>query len=109
MAALTVQRITTAGVSPTLGAVAAGGDTFANDGRTFLWVQNAGSGSVTVTISSQTACTLGSTHDKTAVVANGEVPVLIGPFPPDRFNNSAGSVEVAYTDDTSVTIAAVGV
>lgn len=108
MAALTVQDITTAGVTPTLGAAGASGDTFANDGRTLLWVQNAGSGSITVTINSQTACTFGSTHDKTITVANDEAPVLIGPFPPDRFSNSAGSVEVAYSDTTDITVAAIG-
>lgn len=107
MAALTPITISRAGVNLALAAAAAGGDTFANDGATFFAVKNAGSGSVTVTFT-VTATYIGLTVSNVAVaVTNDSNTYLIGPFPQAAFNSASGTVAVAYSGVTSVTVAAV--
>lgn len=105
MAQLTVQKLGTAGVSPTFAAADAAGDKFANNGRQFIVVQNGSATSVTVTINSQRKCDQGFDHDlEVSVDASGEK--WIGPFEPNRFNDGDGNVNVAYSAVTSVTVAA---
>ncbi|NPV80740.1 MAG: hypothetical protein HPY52_10770 [Firmicutes bacterium] len=108
MAVLTVQKLASAGVTPTYGAADAAGDKFANNGRTFLVVKNGSASAVTVTVNSQKQCDQGFDHDITVSVgASGEK--WIGPLDPNRFNNASGQVEVAYSAVASVTVAAVQV
>lgn len=106
MADLTVQQLALAGVTPTFGAAAAGGDTFTNSGRTFLVVKNGGASSVDVTANSVTPCNQGFDHDQAIAVAAG-AEKWIGPFPKTRFNDATGKVGVTYSGVTSVTVAAV--
>lgn len=106
MAELTVQIIARTGLEPTFAAAAAGGDTFVNDGRTFLWVKNADVDAMNVTINSLDNCDQGFDHDPAVEVTNAEER-LIGPFPTGRFNDSSGQVSVTYDDETSVTVAVV--
>lgn len=109
MALLTVQNISTTGLGPTYAAANAGGDTFPNNGRTLLHVKNGGASAVTVTLVSAKTCNQGFQHDlQVSVPAGGER--MIGPFPPDRFNNeSTGQVSVTYSGVTSVTVAALSI
>lgn len=109
MADLSVQTITTNGLSPTFSSADAAGDEFVNDGRTFLHVKNGGASSIDVTIDSKQQCSFGFDHDITvSVPAGGER--LIGPFPTSRFNDSqTGKASVSYSDVTSVTVAAIKV
>ncbi|UCD57872.1 MAG: hypothetical protein JSV16_01815, partial [Candidatus Hydrogenedentota bacterium] len=59
-----------------------------------------------VTVDSQTACSQGYDHNAVvSVPASGEK--MIGPFPKDRFNDTAGKVQIAYSGVTSVTVAAI--
>lgn len=106
MAEITVQQISTAGLAPVAG-VAAGatGDTVINNGRTYIEVTDGATTAPEVTIASQVSCDQGFTHDVVVNVASGGT-MLIGPFPPNRFNNSDGMIEVTYDDTTSVTIRA---
>jgi len=105
MATLTVQDVTQSGVVPAFVAAAGGGDEFANDGQTMLVVKNDGSGSVTVTVSSQKLCDEGFTHDLSVTVAAG-AEKWIGPLPVTRFNDANSKVQVAYSDATDVTVGA---
>lgn len=106
MAALAIQEASLAGLNPAFVAASAGGDTFANDGKTYLHVKNAGAAAVTATVNSIKPCDQGSDHDAVvSVPAGGER--LIGPFPPGRFNDPNGAAAVTYSDVTSVTVAAV--
>lgn len=106
MANLTVQTITQAGVSPSLTAAAAGGDEFANGGRTYFHINNASAGSVTVTVDSVRPCDQGADHNLTVAVPASEQR-LIGPFDPRRFNQAGtGRVAVTYSAVTSVTVGA---
>ena len=108
MAALTVATITDAGITPALAAVSAS-DTIADDGsaRTYLEVNNANAGSLTVTIPAQQVSAnipgVGNVAVADIVVT---VPTatrkLIGPFTL-AYRNSAGNVTVNYSLTASVT------
>ena len=106
MSELVVQANSLAGLSPEFSAADAAGDTFRNNGRTLLHVQNGGAGAVTVTIESRKQCDQGYDHNVVANVPAGET-VILGPFRPERFNDAAGLVSVAYSDEASVTVAAI--
>lgn len=106
MAVLSVQEITTDGLNPLLVAADPAGDEFPNDGKTFFRVDNGSAAGITVTFNSQKPCNYGFDHDVQVSVPAGE-SMLVGPFEPNRFNNSNGRVEVSYSDATSVTVAAI--
>jgi hypothetical protein len=106
MAELTVQQIDRDGLEPSLASAASGGDTFDNDGRTFLWVKDTGTTAPTVTIAIQKTVDGQSVTGRTVAVESGEER-LIGPFPPTEYNNSDDEVEISYDDETDVTVAAV--
>lgn len=106
MADITVQQISLSGLTESAATAAtAAGDTVLNNGRTFIEVTDGATTNPTVTIASQVDCNQGYTHDVVVTVPSGEAKI-IGPFPPNRFNNASGQIEVTYDDDTSVTIAA---
>lgn len=106
MATLTVQTISHTGLEVAPVAAAGGGDDFANDGRTMLYVVNGDASPHTVTIDSKVTCNFGSDHDVAVTVPAGESR-WIGPFAPSRFNGADGLVDVSYDGVTSVTVAAV--
>ncbi len=108
MAQLTLQTASPTGLAITYAAAAGGGDSFANDGKTYLHVKNGGGGSINVTINSVAACDQGFDHDIVVAVANGAEKV-IGPFPTGRWNDTNSNVNVTYSGVTSVTVAAVKV
>lgn len=111
MAALTTNDVTLAGTLQTLVSAAAGGDDFFNgdDQRTYLVVANGGGASINVTLdavpTSVNVPGFGGVPlaDSVVAVANGTTRI-IGPFPPQRFNNAAGRVAVTYSAVTSVTV-----
>jgi hypothetical protein len=103
MGTLAAQVIVLAGVTPSLAAASAGGDQWANTGREYLHIKNAGGSSIDVTVNSQKTCNQGFDHDVTVAVPNGEER-LVGPFPKERFNDENGYAQVSYSDVTSVTI-----
>jgi len=108
MAVLTVQDLVITGLTPTFGAAAAGGDQFANDGKTFFYVKNGGGGTVNVTVNSQVANPpAGTAVANQAVAVAAGVDKLIGPFTQSAWNNANGEVVVAYDQVTSVTVAAI--
>jgi len=108
MALLTVQAASLTGLEMTTTAAAELGDTFVNDGRTVLYVNDNGTTAPTVTISSLVDCDQGETHDITVTVTSGE-DRFIGPFPMNRFNDSSGLVSVTYDDHTDVLVAVMSV
>lgn len=110
MATLTPQDASVAGIVDTLGAAAGGGDQFSNNGLCLLHVKNASGGSINVTIDDPNSVNPGSatSFNPDVVVAVGAgVEKLIGPFPPFRFNDANGMVQVAYSAVTSVTVSVV--
>lgn len=102
MALLTIQNSTFNGVVPNFVAVSAS-DTFANDGNVIAQVKNSSASSINVVVTSAQICSQGFSHDVTVSVAAGAT-AIIGPFPPNRFNNENGLVTVTCSATTSVTI-----
>lgn len=106
MAQLNVQGTGLTGLAPTYQAADAVGDSFANNGRTFIHVKNGGAASITVTVDSQQSCSQGFDHDVAVAVPAG-AERMIGPFNQARFNDANGNVLVFYSAVTSVTVAAI--
>jgi hypothetical protein len=118
MAVLTVRKLNfgtyAAGASPTwTGLVmttldtpaATGGDTFANDGRTFVVAKNASGAPRNVTFTKQIKNADGIQENVMMPVADG-VTRYIGPFD-QSFNDSSGRVNMAWDTVASCTYAAV--
>lgn len=104
MATLTPQEIVLAGITPTLVAAEAGGDEFVNSGRDFIHIKNGDASAMDVTINSQAACDQGSDHDIVVNIPATTGEKFIGPFPKERFNDTAAKVQITYSAVTSVTI-----
>lgn len=112
MALIAVQTVDDLGADLTLSTAAAGGDTFANDGRTSFIVQNGSGAAITVTLTAQNTTTTlpGGT---TATIANRSKSIAAGSvgifdaLPPAFFNNASGQVAVTYSGVTSLKVAAV--
>lgn len=105
MAELTVTEVEISGTAkPALAAITDQDNTFDNDGKTYMEVDNASGGNLTVIISGQVDLQHGISADETVVIPTGETH-LIGPFP-ERFYNTDGANEVAvnFSTTTSVTV-----
>lgn len=106
MATLTVQQIAVTGITPSFASAAVGGDQFLNNGKCFLEVKNGSGGDITVTIATQATTGGYAVADQTVTVAATTGDKMIGPFPPDLFNDSSGYVQVTYSGVTSLTVGA---
>ncbi len=106
MATLTLQEINLTGVDTTLAAATNTGDQFANaDERVQFRVVNAAGVTRVVTIVAQVACNHGTVHSITLSTENGE-DFTIGPFDRERFNDSNGMIQVTYSSEVGLTVAA---
>lgn len=105
MALLTVQDVTRAGVAQTYAAVAAS-DTFANNGKCFVHVKNAGGSSDTVGFTAFNTVDGAAVAGKTVTVGATTGDKMIGPFPPEIYNDpETGLMTITHSFTTSVTIA----
>lgn len=104
MAALTVQEIVRAGLGPTYAGAGVSGDTFVNDGRTFLHVKNTNAATRDVTVDSIENCDQGFDHNAVVTVPASTGDRMIGPFPTERFG---ATCTVSYTATAGVTVAAI--
>ena len=100
MAVLQAVRPDISGGAPGFESAATGGDTFANDGRTYVHIKNGNVAARTVTFDSPGTCSFDTAanagHDLEIVVAaNSEQ--IVGPFPIARFNDGDGVVAMEYT------------
>jgi hypothetical protein len=102
MAVLTVQTLTLAGVQLTGNSAAAGGDSFANDGRTYFKMTNGDASPHTPTFDATQTVTSAAlaVADLANATANGEEKIY-GPFPVATFGSS---VSVSYDAVTSVVV-----
>lgn len=106
--ALTVQDVVLAGLAPAyVAGDAVNQHEFANDGKVFLHVKNAGVASINVTV--KAAVTHGgfTLTDKVVAVPATTGDKMIGPFDPAVCNQSGGLVNIDLSDATSVTLAAI--
>lgn len=110
MSELNVQIITLAGIEPVAAVQAVlSGDTFDNDGFTYLEVINGGGGDVAVTIVGQRILPANTSATRIVTVSAGTTK-RIGPFPKEFFNTDlASEVAVSYDQVTTVTVRAFSV
>jgi len=105
MAELTVEKADLTGLSPTQNSASSGGDSFINDGKTFVNIINNSGGSVDVTINVQKTEKVGGVtltiSDPSISIPAGESRV-IGPFDKDWFNDSDKLVHIDYSAVTDV-------
>lgn len=103
MALLTVQEINRLAITPSFAAAAGGGDTFPNDGRTYLHIKNGGGSSITLTVTTQLTVDGKALADDSITVTNGQERI-VGPFPPGIYNDASNQVSLGYSGVTSVTV-----
>lgn len=109
MAILTPQRPSAAGVELTTAAASAGGDSFPNDGSTAFRIVNSSGSSRTVTFDAPNVCSFGvvdDVHNYVVVVPDGKT-YEVGPFTQGRFNDATGKVQVSYSSEAGLAVAAV--
>ena len=106
MAALTTQEVTQAGATLSFASCAGGGDTFVNDGNTFLYVKNGSGGALTVTVAAP-GTYRGATITAQAVSVGAGSEKCIKPYPPEITQPAAATTAITYSGVTSLTIAVV--
>ena len=85
-------------------AAAAGGDQFVNTGSELLVIENGSGAQMTLTVTTTKQIDGEAVADKTVDIPAGERH-LIGPFPPAIYNDNDNKVSLAYSSETSVTVA----
>ena len=106
---LTVQDVSRSGLAPSYGAASTDGHYFKNNGRVWLHIKNTGS-QVTATVTTPVNSGSGAAiADLTVTIPATTGDVMIGPFPPKDYNDSAGQVFVTFSGATGVTVAAIRV
>jgi len=103
---LAVQQIVRTGLSQALAAANADGSYVPNDGRTFLRVKNADASPITVTIETPGTVDGLAIGDLAVVIPATTGDKLIGPFPPDTYNQPDGTIKATFSAVASVTIGA---
>lgn len=103
--ALTIQQIVRAGLTPSYGAANVDGHALANGGQEFIHVKTVGTG-CTVTIQTPGLVDGQAVADRTIVLGTN-TERMIGPFPPNIYNQASGEVYIDFSAVTAVTIAAV--
>jgi hypothetical protein len=115
MANLTLQTVGFGGLNYTSASADVAGDTFNNDGRTFLLYTNANASPRTLTIAANDTTRPGFgnivTPDTVITIpgsgTNGGL-CTVGPFPTERFNDpTTGKVSLAYSAVTGLSVAAI--
>lgn len=107
MALLSTAQIVPAGLSMSLQTIAGGGDTFVNpDRRTVLIVRSSTTTPATVTVTPSNPPPNLSFANYTYVVTGSAAGVrfILGPFPPEWFNDVNGRVAFSCTDTTNVSV-----
>lgn len=115
MANLTINNLALTGLTDTLAAAAGGGDAIQAVGDaqdTWLEVNNGGGGSINVTVTKKSGLTTKTvagygvlTVADNVVAVGAGVRKKIGPFP-DDYIQPDGSVSIAYSGVTTVTVGA---
>jgi hypothetical protein len=107
MALIPVQTMTQTGLTPSLQAASAGGDTYIPGNQTFLMIKNASGSPITVTIVT-TATAFGQLVADVFVLVAAGATTLAGPYDPGEVAAPpSGLVSITYSGVTSLTIAAV--
>ena len=106
MPVLTVNQVSNTGLSMITDGVAAdvGGDQFANNGNTYISVENGDVSPTTLTFTSTVLIDGDLTvADRDVIVAAGDF-VTIGPFQKSIYDDGNDDVQVAYSSITSLNV-----
>jgi hypothetical protein len=110
MATPTIQEITRAGSGLTP-SYAAGSVTetylIANNGAVLLHVKKDNVNDCVVTVATPNTVEGLAIADYTATVVATTGDKMIGPFPPNIYNNAAGQIAVTFSEDTGLTFAVI--
>lgn len=113
MAELTVQSLSAAGLTRTLAAASAGGDSYVNGPTTFCEIANAGGGGITVTAARSRSVVHKINFGDIAIADIAlAVPATTGNIgfkAPLGSHSAGGIVQLTYSGVTSVTVRAVSV
>lgn len=104
MAVLTVQQLTRAGITPTYAAAAGGGDSFPNDGHTFVQFKNTNAAARNVTIVTQITVDGKAVADDVINVPLTTGDKIVGPFPSGIYNDVNGLIQMTYDAATNLTV-----
>jgi hypothetical protein len=102
--AINYQQIARTGLETAYSAAVADGGKFSNDGRMFLHVKNGAGAPINVTIQTPGTVDGLAVAEQVVAVTNAEER-MIGPFPPNIYNQTDGMVYVDYSAVTDVTVA----
>ncbi len=104
--ALTVNDVVRSGLAWAPSAANVDGHSILNNGHVVLYVKNGGGAGINVTIQTPGTVDGNAISDLVvAVAAAGEK--ILGPFPPDIYNQSTGDLYVDFSGVTTVTVFAV--
>lgn len=111
MALLAVQKITQSGLIPLYSAASAGGDTLVNTGIEYFHVKNGSAISITATVIPVVTTVkdplLGElTKESATLVLAAGAEGFLGPYEIDAFNSPTSTIEINYTANVLVTLAA---
>lgn len=95
---LTVTAVSKAGAAiATANSNTTDGNTFANDGRTFLYLSNPGASTAVVTVATGASVGGFAVADQTITLLT-TVEKIAGPFDPALFNDANGLVTITFSD-----------
>ena len=106
MAALTPVSPSRAANDFSFAAAAAGGDTFANTGKEMVLITNGSGSGITLTIATTITVDGEDVADKEITIGAGETH-LLGPWPANLYSDGDGLVSLAYSLETSITVAVI--
>ena len=111
MALLTVQKITQSGLTPLYSAASAGGDTLVNTGIEYFHVKNGSAISIKANVV-PVVTTVDDPLLGELTKENAEINLLpgedgfLGPYEIDAFNSPTSTIQINYTANVLVTLAA---
>jgi hypothetical protein len=106
MATLAVQSTPGKAAAAVTYTAASATDQFSNDGKTVLRIKGGTAPTGTVTVSS-TPCSHGRSNEDIAQVVSADTDYLMGPFPPEQYNDANGMVQIATSPTTDIELAAI--
>lgn len=102
---LTVQDLAATGITPSFAAANADGHSLHGDGKSVIEVKNGGS-QITVTIQTPATVSGLAVAEQVVTIPATTGDKIIGPFPPNTYNQADGDVYIDFSAVASVTIGA---
>jgi len=104
MTTFDVDQVVRGGIEPTFETASEAGDAFLNDGKVWIHVKNGAAALDPITIITQQTIDGEAVDDKTVTIS-ASTQQVIGPFPPEIYNDGDGLVQLTYSKHEEVTIA----